>query len=342
MNKLRNNVRENILSLTAYSSARDQYSQKQGIFLDANENPYGKLNRYPDPYQNQIKDLLSSYKNTNKENIFIGNGSDQVIDLAFRIFCNPEKDNALTFSPTYGMYQVTADINNVSLTTLPLNSDFQLDRKKTFPYLADTNTKLILLCSPNNPTGNLIPKKDITYLLENFNGIVLVDEAYIEFALEGSALQLIDTYPNLIVAQTLSKAWALAGARIGIAYSNPYTISLFNKTKPPYNVSALNQKAACKALKKRSAYLKRKNQILKEKERLYKALNKLDVVQKIYPSQANFFLVKFKNASAIYFSLINLGIITRDRSNQVTDCLRITVGTKKENQQLINALKKQA
>ena len=199
-----------------------------------------------------------------------------------------------------------------------------------------------MLCSPNNPTGNLIPKKDIIYLLENFNGIVLVDEAYIEFALEGSALQLIDTYPNLIVAQTLSKAWALAGARIGIAYSTPYTISLFNNTKPPYTVSALNQKAACKALKKRSAYLKRKNQILKEKEKLYKALNKLDVVQKIYPSQANFFLVKFKNAKAIYLSLIDLGIITRDRSNQVTDCLRITVGTKKENQQLINALKKQA
>ena len=239
------------------------------------------------------------------------------------------------------MYQVTADINNVSLITLPLDIDFQLDRNKINPYLTDDNTKLILLCSPNNPTGNLIPKKDIVYLLENFKGIVLVDEAYIEFALEGSALQLIDTYPNLIVAQTLSKAWALAGARIGIAYSNPYTISLFNKTKPPYNVSALNQKAACKALKKRNAFLKRKNQILKEKERLYKALDKLDVVQKIYPSQANFFLVKFKNATAIYLSLIDLGIITRNRSNQVTECLRITVGTKKENQQLINALKKQ-
>ena len=339
MNKLKNIVRENIQQLSPYSSARDKNNIKKGILLDANENPYGSLNRYPDPYQNKLKQLLSDYKKVAKETIFIGNGSDQVIDLAFRIFCNPIIDQALTFSPTYGMYQVTADINNVKLVNIPLKWNFQINREKTAPYLKDNSYKLLLICSPNNPTGNCINHKDILFILKNFKGAVLIDEAYIDFSDYESSIKLINSFPNLIVSQTLSKAWALAGARIGIAYSSPYVISLFNKIKPPYNVSELNQKAACTALANKELFLKKKKQILSEKEKLAFELNKISCVTKVFPSQANFLLVKFSSPIRVFQELLNNGIIIRKRTNQVPGCLRITIGTPNENQQLINVLK---
>jgi len=337
MNNIKSIVRPNILSLNTYSSARDDYSKEQGVFLDANENPYGTLNRYPDPYQQELKKLISAEKDLPNENIFIGNGSDEIIDLAFRIFCEPGKDKALTFSPTYGMYDVVAGINNVALVKIPLNDSFQIDLEKTLPELE--NCKLLIICSPNNPTGNLIDKKDIELLLERFKGMVLIDEAYIDFATNGSVIKLIKKHSNLMVCQTFSKAWGLAGARIGIAYSNPLIIELFNKTKPPYNVSELNQKAACNAIVKQEEFKVQKQKILLEKNKLINELNKLAIVQKIYPSDSNFLLVKFKDANSTYDWLINLKIITRNRNQLVQNCLRITIGKPEENQQLITALK---
>jgi histidinol-phosphate aminotransferase len=263
LNKL---VRKNIASLKPYSSARKEFAGSEGIFLDANENPFGNLNRYPDPLQLELKTKLSNLKNIPVENIFIGNGSDEVIDLAFRIFCNPGKDKALTFSPTYGMYQVSADINDIQLIQLPLNSEFQIDFETFLPYTKDENIKLIFVCSPNNPTANSI--KNIEKVIENFNGIVVVDEAYIDFSEAESLITKIDKYPNLIVSQTFSKAWALASARVGIAYMNKDIVNLYNNVKPPYNVSKLNQVEAINALAKIDEYGKNKLLIISEKKSL--------------------------------------------------------------------------
>ncbi len=237
MFNLKEIVRPNILSLKAYSSARDEFSGKEGVFLDANENPYGELNRYPDPHQKELKQKLSGLESISTENIFIGNGSDEVIDLAFRIFCTPGVDKALTFTPTYGMYEVSAAINAIDLIRIPLNEEFQIDLKGVKSFLTNKNLKLILIASPNNPTGNSFDRATIEYLLENFNGIVFIDEAYIDFAASASWISSIKKYPNLIVSQTMSKAWGLAAARVGTAYANEEIIQLFNKIKPPYNVS---------------------------------------------------------------------------------------------------------
>mgnify|MGYP006113526133 CR=1 FL=1 len=337
MNNIKSIVRPNILALNPYSSARDDYSKAQGVFLDANENPYGTLNRYPDPYQQELKKLIGALKNIPKKNIFIGNGSDEIIDLAFRIFCEPGKDKALTFSPTYGMYDVVAGINNVALIKIPLDDTFQIDLEKTLPELE--NCKLMIICSPNNPTGNLINKKDIELLLKRFKGMVLIDEAYIDFATNGSVIKLIKKYSNIMVCQTFSKAWGLAGARIGIAYSNPLMIELFNKTKPPYNVSELNQKAACNAIVEQEEFKIRRQKILLEKTQVINELKKLAIVQKIYPSDSNFLLVEFKDANSTYNRLIKQKIITRNRNQLVRNCLRITIGKPEENQQLLTALK---
>jgi len=220
-------IRKNILNLTQYSSAREEYTAKEGVFLDANENPFGVYNRYPDPYQSVLKQKLSEIKNISTNQIFIGNGSDEVIDIAFRIFCEPNQDKALTFYPTYGMYEVSANMNAVELMKIPLNSDFQIDRKNLESYFLDKNLKLIFICSPNNPTGNLLKSADIEFILQNFNGIVIVDEAYIDFCFQPSFLEKIEKYPNLIVSQTLSKAWGLAGIRLGIAYMNENILSYF-------------------------------------------------------------------------------------------------------------------
>lgn len=331
-------VRKNILNLKPYSSARDEFSGKDGVFLDANENPYGTLNRYPDPHQKELKKKLSELKSIAEENIFIGNGSDEVIDLAFRIFCNPGKDKALTFSPTYGMYDVSAEINEVDLIKIPLNRSFQIDLNILENHLNEESLKLIFICSPNNPSGNSI--ENIERVLQKFKGIVIVDEAYIDFSKADSYIKKLDQYPNLIVSQTFSKAWGLAAARIGTAYSSAEIISLFNKTKPPYNVSELNQKAALNALENSSEFEKRKDIIIEQKKLLEEKLKKLAVIKKVYPSDSNFILVETSDANWVYNELVNQKVITRNRNSLVKNCIRITVGTPEENQKLINALSK--
>lgn len=337
---LENIVRPNIWSLKPYSSARDEFTGSEGVFLDANENPYGLLNRYPDPYQRALKGKLASNKKVAPENIFIGNGSDEVIDLAFRIFCTPGEDVAMTFSPTYGMYDVSAAINNVDLIKLPLITDFQIDQKATRRFLDQENLKLIFICSPNNPTGNVFAQDEIQMVLENFKGIVIIDEAYIDFSSQNSCLDLIEKYPNLIVSQTFSKAWGLAAARVGVAYANPEIINLYNKVKPPYNVSTLNQKAALEALNNSNEFEERKRIILSEKEALKKNLRELDLVKKIFPSDANFLLVEVTDADKIYQTLVDQQVITRNRNKLVKNCLRFTIGTPAENKQLLQALKR--
>ncbi|AJW62679.1 Histidinol-phosphate aminotransferase [Elizabethkingia miricola] len=334
---LENLVRPNILKLKPYSSARDEYKGDTGVFLDANENPFGTLNRYPDPYQKEVKEKLSALKSIPVSQIFLGNGSDEVIDLVFRIFCTPGRDKALVFTPTYGMYEVSANINDTELLQLPLNSDFQIDKESILPFLTDENLKLIFICSPNNPTGNSI--ENVDFILENFNGIVFVDEAYIDFSAQKSWTEQLNQYPNLIISQTFSKARGLAAVRVGIAYSSPEIIALFNKTKPPYNVSQLNQEAALIALLDNQKYQSEIKTILGEKERLEKEFLQLSVIKKIYPSDANFILVEVNDADVIYNNLVQQKIITRNRSSVIASCIRITIGTTEENNQLITALK---
>lgn len=332
-------VRANIQALKPYSSARDEFKGTQGVFLDANENPFGTLNRYPDPYQNTLKQKLSKIKDIDKDHIFLGNGSDEIIDLIYRIFCNPGKDKALTFTPTFGMYQVAADINNVELINLPLTHDFEINIKTLKPCLHDNALKLIFICSPNNPTGNIFKKEHIKFILDNFKGIVIIDEAYIDFSNSKSWNQKLENHPNLIVLQTFSKAWALASARIGIAYANKDIIQLLNKVKLPYNISELNQKAVIKALDNQSLFESNLNTILLEKRRLIEKLNEFKIIKKIFPSDANFLLVEFEDANKTYQDLVNHKIITRNRHNLVKNCIRITVGTPEENQKLLRSLK---
>ena len=335
INKL---VRKNILSLKPYSSARDEFSGSDGVFLDANENPYGELNRYPDPHQKELKNKLSEIKSIPATSIFVGNGSDEVIDLTFRIFCNPGKDKALIFTPTYGMYEVSAEINEVELAKVPLTDSFQIDFDTLEKRLYDKNLKLIFICSPNNPTANSL--QNIEQVLQKFNGIVIVDEAYIDFSKAISFLTKIKQYPNLIVMQTFSKAWGLAAARVGMAYSNDLIISLYNKVKPPYNVSGPNQKAALKALQDIPGFEKRKTIILEQRTWLENQLTSLPVVIKIYPTDANFLLVEMTDANRIYNELVDQKVITRNRNSVVQNCIRITVGSPEENQKLVDALKK--
>ncbi|SEH65282.1 histidinol-phosphate aminotransferase [Paenimyroides aquimaris] len=336
---MENLVRKNILNLSPYLSAREEYSEKKGVFLDANENPFGIYNRYPDPYQETLKQRLSEIKNILSNRIFIGNGSDEIIDIAFRIFCEPYRDKALTFIPTYGMYEVSANINAVELIKIPLNSDFQIDKKTIEPFFSDKNLKLIFICSPNNPTGNLLKSEDIEFILQNFKGIVIVDEAYIDFCDQPSFLEKIEKYPNLIVSQTLSKAWGLAGIRLGIAYMNESFLSYYNKVKAPYNISAVNQKIALETLHNIEEYEQKRNEILSEKTKLINELKGLKIVRKIYPSDANFLLIEADNANELYSQLIAKQIIIRNRNTVIPNCLRITVGTQEENQKLVIALK---
>ena len=335
---IKNLVRKNILSLKPYSSARDEFEGENGIFLDANENPFGELNRYPDPYQLKIKQKLSELNQISTENIFLGNGSDEVIDLAFRIFCEPKKDKVLTFSPTYGMYEVSANINDVELINVELNEDFQIDLETLKPYFEDENLKIIFICSPNNPTGNSI--KNIKYILENFNGIVFIDEAYIDFSPEESFRNQIKNYPNLIVSQTFSKAWGMASVRVGIAYASEEIIKFYNKVKPPYNISQLNQDAILNTLNNEKINQVSENIkiILDEKKSLIQNLEKLDLVKKIFPSDANFVLIEVDNANSVYQELVNQNVIIRNRNSVIKNCLRITVGSPEENKKLIETL----
>jgi histidinol-phosphate aminotransferase len=332
MDNITNLIRKNILSLTPYSSARDEYKSNQGIFLDANENPFGTLNRYPDPYQWKLKQMLSNQKNLAIENILIGNGSDEIIDLVQRVFCEPNEDKIIICPPTYGMYEVYANINNLNIISIPLTTNFQLN---TEAILAQ-NAKILYLCSPNNPTGNSL--ENIEYIIENFNGIVFLDEAYIDFSEQPSLLSKIKKIPNLIVSQTFSKSRGLAAARVGIAYANETIISAMNKVKPPYNVSQLNQEAVLQSLTDEDDFKSNLLLIKSERELLKQSLLSLDFVTKIYPSEANFLLVEMKNAKAVYNSLIEQQIITRNRTSVVENTLRITIGTPRENQQLIDVL----
>lgn len=332
-------TRSNIRSLAPYTSARDEYSGQEGTFLDANENPFGVLNRYPDPYQVELKKKIQALKGGQLEQLFIGNGSDEIIDLLFRIFCNPGKDKALTFSPTYGMYSVSAAINDVELIKSELDADFNINYAAIEPLLTDPNLKMILICSPNNPTGNCFDKETIQRILNIFDGLVVVDEAYIDFSDTASCVELLSINPNLVVSQTMSKAWGLAAARIGFAHASEAIITLLNKVKPPYNVSKLNQEAAIEALNNIDTYKEIRRIILKEKQRLFDALNDLTIVRKVYPSEANFFLVEMDDADQVYAILVAQRIIVRNRNAVVCNCLRITVGTAKENELLITALK---
>jgi histidinol-phosphate aminotransferase len=346
MDKIRQLIRPHILDLKPYSSARDEYSGKEGIFLDANENPIGStvggdFNRYPDPYQKILKERIARIKKVNGEKIFLGNGSDEAIDLLIRLFCQPERDNIIILPPTYGMYSVSAHINNVAIKEVPLAENFQIDLKAVLSA-ADKRTKIIFICSPNNPTGNLIEEKSIISLLEQFNGIVVVDEAYIDFVKDKSLIRHLGKYRNLVILQTLSKAWGLAGLRLGIAFALEGIIEYLSKIKAPYNVNSSTQELTLKALENEAAKNKMVKEIIAQRELLVTRLKELDIAEEIYPSDANFILVKFEEPRKVYQYLLDEKIIVRDRSNVhlCHGCLRITVGTAWENNKLAECLKK--
>jgi histidinol-phosphate aminotransferase len=335
LNKL---VRENVRKLTPYSCARDEFKGTTGIFMDANENPFGTLNRYPDPYQKGLKTAVSRFKGIAEEKIFLGNGSDEIIDLSFRVFCNPGIDKALIFTPTYGMYEVSAAVNDVKIIKIPLKDNFQIDIAKSEEYLSDKTLKLIFICSPNNPTSNSINNADVEYLIAKFDGIVIIDEAYIDFSPKPSFMELIGRYNNLILMQTFSKAFGLAAVRIGMAFSTPEIIQYYNKLKPPYNISTINQLAALKKLKNLAGYKEQVLKIKEERERVSETLKKMTIIERVYPSDANFLLVKVKDATYIYNTLIKQNIVVRNRTSVINNCLRITIGRRSENNKLINAL----
>jgi histidinol-phosphate aminotransferase len=333
-------VRRNIRELTPYSSARDEYPGKNGIFLDANENPYGKLNRYPDPHHRNLRSAISSLSNIPAENIFLGNGSDEAIDLLYRMFCNPGRDKALTFSPTYGMYEVSATVNDVEMIKIPLDSSFAIDLPKVTPYFEDGLLKLIFICSPNNPTSNSLEREKIISIIESFRGIVVIDEAYIDFSDEPSLVSLTDRYENLVILRTFSKAWGAAAIRVGMVIASSEIINYLYKLKPPYNISAINQEEALKRIRKPEKYRKQIRKIKSERQKLIKKIGALEIIKMIYPSDANFILVKVSDANAIYELLLEKNVIVRNRTSVINNCLRITVGTKEENKRLIKELKK--
>ena len=334
-------LRNNIKALKPYSSARDEFSGEAEVFLDANENPFNApYNRYPDPLQWTLKVKISAIKNITPEKIFLGNGSDEPIDIIFRAFCEPGVDNVVTIDPTYGMYHVAADINNVEVRKVKLNDDFGFSAQK---MLDATNlyTKAIFVCSPNNPTANLLDKNEMVKLITEFDGLVIVDEAYIDFSPESSLLPELDQYPNLIILQTFSKAWGMAGIRLGMAFAQPEIIRVFNKIKYPYNINILTQQKAMELLDNLQEKEEWVKIILDERAKMVKKLFKLPFVQVIYPSDANFILVKMHDARGIYEYLTEHKIIVRDRS-KVTLCedsLRITIGSPEENKKLRKALK---
>ncbi len=336
-------VRPHILQLKPYASARDEFSGDAKVFLDANENPFDQLNkgwnRYPDPHQKAIKEKLAFIKQTKASHIFLGNGSDEAIDLLFRIFCEPGKEAVITCPPTYGMYGVSAAIHNVENREVPLTLDYQLDVPAILEAM-DDQVKMLFICSPNNPTGNSLRQDDIQTLLTNFNGIVIIDEAYIDFSAHESHLGLIEKHPNLVVMQTLSKAWGLASVRLGMAFANEDLIQLLNKVKPPYNISGPNQEVVIAALDNQAQMQDQVKEILAAKDHLVLKLTDFPGVKEIYPSDANFLLVKINKAAELYNSLIDNGVVVRDRSRVklCDDCLRITVGTNEENKELLNRL----
>ena len=339
---IENLVRPNIRKLAPYASARHEFTGDAKVFLDANENPYDTTyNRYPDPLQHDVKKKICQIKEVRTEQVFLGNGSDEAIDLLIRIFCEPSIDEIMILPPTYGMYQVSAAVSNIAIKTVHLTNDFQPDVEEVLAK-ANENTKLLFLCSPNNPTGNSFEEERMETLLQHFNGIVVIDEAYIDFAQQESSIKWLDKYDNLVILQTFSKAWGLAGIRLGMAFSNQTIIDLMNKVKPPYNINQLTQEVALQALENVAQTQDYVSMILEERYWLSQALNDLHIVGKIYPSDANFILVQFQNALEVYNYLAKKGVIVRNRSNVVLcdNCLRITVGTHQENGILINHLRR--
>ena len=340
---INNLVRKNIQNMKSYSSARDEFKDfnTEMIFLDANENPFENgVNRYPDPEQNSVKLALAELKKVNANQILLGNGSDEVLDLLFRAFCEPNKDNVITLPPTYGMYGVLADLNAIENREIVLNSEFQPNVKSILERV-DANTKIIFLCSPNNPTGNSFSETAISELLDNFDGIIVLDEAYIDFSEKESWLAKIENYPNLVITQTLSKAYGMAGIRVGILYASASIITIINKIKPPYNINVLSQEKALERIKDSDKNRLEIQSILDNKRNLLEQLSKIEFIEKIFPSDANFVLIKVDNASKRYNQLIDFGIVIRNRTTQLLceNCLRITIGTKSENEKLINVLR---
>ncbi len=335
-------VRKNVLGLKPYSSARDEFKDfnTDMIFLDANENPFENgVNRYPDPQQRSLKSLLSTQKGIPQEQLLLGNGSDEVLDLIYRVFCEPNRDNIITLPPTYGMYNVLAETNAITNKEVLLTTDFEIDTKSIFEAI-DKNTKLIFICSPNNPTGNSFASKNIVLLLQNFNGIVVIDEAYIDFSEEESWLKRLNQFPNLIVTQTLSKAYGLAGIRLGICYASQAIIHFLNKIKAPYNVNELTQNRASQRLASYQRVQQEVVKIVEERNDLIASFKNIPFIKKIYPTDANFILVKVDNADKRYSELIQKGIVIRNRSTQplCENTLRFTVGTVDENKQLLKVL----
>ena len=337
---IRELLRENIRTLAPYSTARDEYQGELGIYLDANENPYdNNYNRYPDPHQKNLKRRLAEIKGVPVETIFIGNGSDEPIDLVFRLFCEPRRHNAVSIAPTYGMYKVAAAINDVQMREVQLEPGFTLDAEKLLAA-TDENTRLLFLCSPNNPSGNCFPKKEIEKVIRRFNGIVILDEAYIDFAGQPGFLSELDEYPNLVILQTLSKAWGMAGLRLGLAFAQPLIVDTLSRVKYPYNINVVTQKIVLEQLRKSpDAQIA---EIVSERGRVLEGLAKNPVIRKIHPTDANFVLVEVDEPRTIYDRLIGAGIIVRDRSRikGCEGCLRITIGTPEENDRLLETLKK--
>ncbi|MBQ3610368.1 MAG: histidinol-phosphate transaminase [Bacteroidaceae bacterium] len=343
MRTLKELTRPNVWALKPYSSARDEYSGVEAsVFLDANENPYNAPNnRYPDPLQRELKALIAPLKGVKVENIFLGNGSDEAIDLVFRAFCRPGVDNVVAIDPTYGMYQVCAEVNDVEYRKMLLDVYYQFKASSLLSAI-DENTKAIFVCSPNNPTGNSLCRKEIESLLNKFDGLVIVDEAYIDFSSSESLLKDLDKYPNLIVLQTFSKAWGCAAIRLGMAFASPEIIGIFNKIKYPYNVNRLTQEEAIRVLQHPETIKGWVNTLLEERARVMEEFVKLPCCVRVFPTDANFFLAKVYEATQLYNYLVSEGIIVRNRTNVAlcNDCLRITIGTKEENDALLDALRK--
>ncbi len=341
MKPLQELVRPNIRALRPYSSARDEYRGAASVFLDANENPYNApYNRYPDPLQRELKEMLAPVKGVRPGQIFLGNGSDEAIDLAFRIFCEPGTDNVVAIAPTYGMYKVCADINGVAYRPVLLDEGFRLNADKLLAA-ADGRTKLVFLCSPNNPSGNNLERREIAKVLERFRGMVVVDEAYADFSERKPFRAELADYPNLIVLNTFSKAWGCAAIRLGMAFASEEVVSLFNKVKYPYNVNGLTLHRAAEMLKKRFDVDKWVKTLLHERGQVMAAFAELGICEKIYPTDANFFLTKVKDADAVYAYLVKNGIVVRNRSKVELcgGCLRVTVGTPQEDNVLLSALR---
>ena len=329
-------IRPHLARVKSYQTLRDSYIGKQAIYLDANENPFGEFNRYPDGDPIQLKKKLAEINQAKTENLFLGNGSDELIDLTMRIFCEPAKDSIMMINPSFVMYEIYAKMNNLQVEKLQLNSDFQLEKDKFLDTVSKSQANVLFLCSPNNPTGNSID--DLEFYIQNFNGIVVVDEAYIEFSPEDSAVNLLSKYPNLIVLKTLSKAFGMAGLRIGVGFASAEIASLFIQLKPPYNISSESQRLALEQLNDLEVLKNNISIILKEKEKLKVGLEQINQVVKIFPSDANFFLVEFEDAELIYQKLLDKNILTSLRHPNLKNCLRISVGTAEENSELLKVL----